>query len=164
MKPRIHTYVSDINFARLHELAKRPGHSLCGVVDEALSQYLSGNKEYEREAAIARRLDRLSRQFDRLEQKDVVLGETLALFIRYFLMVTPQLPANQLDAARAKGEEQFDQFLEQLGRDLQSGSRALQRAFDDVLADAHDFFSEAELERLHQPAPVRATKQGAEHA
>ena len=155
MKPRIHTYVSPINHARLHELAKRPGHSVCGVVDEALSQYLSGNRESEREAVVARRLDRLSRQFDRLEQKDIVLGETLALFIRYFLMVTPQLPASQLDAARTKGDEQFDQFLEQLGRDLQSGSRVLQRAAETVTAQESDFLSEVELERLHQPAPPR---------
>ncbi len=164
MKPRIHTYVSDINFARLHEFAKRPGQSLCGVVDEALTQYLSGNKESEREAVIARRLDRLSRQFDRLEQKDTVLGETLALFIRYFLMVTPQLPAHHLDAARAKGEEQFEQFLEQLGRDLQSGTRSLQRAMNEATAEANDFFSEAELERLHQPAPKRPAEKEAGHA
>jgi len=163
MKPRIHTYVSQINFARLHELAKRPGHSLCGVVDEALSEYLSGNKDSAREAVIARRLDRLSRQFDRLEQKDIVLGETLALFIRYFLMVTPQLPASQLDAARAKGEEQFEQFLEQLGRDLQSGSRTLQRACDDAQAEVNDFLSEAELERLHAPAPERETGNEVRH-
>ena len=164
MKPRIHTYVSDLNFARVHELAKRPGYSLCGIVDDALTEYLSGTKENEREAVFARRLDRLSRQLDRLEQKDTVHGETLALYIRYFLMVTPQLPSSQLDVARAKGEEQFDQFLEQLGRDLQSGKRSLQTAVDEVVAGASDFFSEAELERLHVPAPDRSTKEEAGHA
>lgn len=158
MKPRIHTYVSDMNYARLHELAKRPGKSLCSVVDDALDAYFHGDNERMQEAVTGRRLDRLTRQFDRLEQKNMVVGETLALFVRYFLMVTPQLPANQLDAARVKGDQQFDAFLEQLGRDLQSGERLLQRAVDDVLATRDDFFTEAELDRLDTPAPKGKSK------
>ncbi|MEO1304138.1 MAG: CopG family transcriptional regulator [Pseudomonadota bacterium] len=158
MKPRIHTYISETNFVRLHAEAKKPGQSLWSVVDDALKAYLGGDADRQKEALVARRLDRLTRQFDRLERNDTVLGETLALFIRYFLMVTPQLPANQLDAARAKGDQQFDQFLEQLGRDLQSGKRLLQRAVDDVIADETSFFSEEDLDRLHRPAPEGSTR------
>lgn len=164
MKPRFNIYVSDTNAARVVALNKQTGRSLTSIFDTALDDYFAGVRDDERDAAIVRRLDRLTRQFDRLEHKDTVLGETLALFIRYFLMVTPQLPADQLDAARAKGEQQFGQFVEQLGRDLQSGKRMLQRAVDDVIADASDFFTEDELERLHNPAPVRASKKEAGHA
>tara|TARA_R110000803_G_scaffold12254_1_gene35582 strand:+ start:160 stop:666 length:507 start_codon:yes stop_codon:yes gene_type:complete len=162
MKPRIHPYVSDINFARLRALAARPDKTESSVVDDALSAFFTCLKDDERDAAIIRRLDRLTRQFDRLERNGTVLGETLALFIRYFLMVTPQLAADQLDVARAKGDQQFDAFLEQLGRDLQSGRRLLQRAIDDVVADEADYFTHAELDRLHQPAPERAVKPGAD--
>lgn len=155
MKARIHPYISDLNYARLSALAARPDKTISTVTDDAFSAYFTSIKDDERDAAIIRRLDRLTRQFDRLEKHDTVVGETLALYVRYFLMVTPQVPAVQLDAARAKGEQQFEAFLDQLGRDLQSGKRHLERAVDDVIADATDFFTDAEIDRLHQPAPER---------
>ena len=68
------------------------------------------------------------------------------------------------DAARAKGEQHFQAFIEQLGRDLQSGRRVLQRAVDEVTADANDFFSAQDLERLHQPAPDPASQEGGSDA
>ena len=153
MKSRINVHVSDLNVAKLHALALRRGRTLTDLVDAALTEYFTDASRDERDAAIVRRLDRLTRQFDRLEQKDTVLGETLALFIRYFLMVTPSLPAGQIDAARAEGEKQFNLFVEQLGRDLQSGKRVLQRAVDEAMADENQFFTEEDLDRLHNPAP-----------
>lgn len=168
MKSRINVHVSDLNVAKLHALAMRRGRTLTALVDAALTDYFADASKDERDAAIVRRLDRLTRQFDRLEQKDTVLGETLALFIRYFLMVTPKVPTHQLGAARAEGEQQFNMFIEQLGRDLQSGKRVLQRAVDEALAEEHEFFSEAELDRLHNPAPAKesdlSSKEETDHA
>lgn len=156
MKPRIHPYISELNYARVIALANRPDMTVSTVADKAFSAFFTSLKDDQRDSAILRRLDRLTRQFNILERKDMVLGETLALYIRYFLMVTPQLPASQLDAARAQGEQQFDQFLEQLGRDLQSGQRVLQRAVDDVLAESRDFFTDAEFERFDQRASAQS--------
>jgi len=164
MKPRIHPYISPLNYSRVRALAERPDMSESSVVDKALSAFFTSAHDDQRDAALIRRLDRLTRQFDRLEQKDTVLGETLALFIRYFLMVTPKIPAAQLDAARADGEHQFENFLEQLGRDLQAGRRVLEKAVQDVIAERSDFFSFEDLDRLHQPAPERSVAKEAEDA
>ena len=164
MKPRIHPYISELNYSRVRALAERPDQSESSVVDRALTAFFTEQKDDERDAAIIRRLDRLTRQFDRLERQDMVHGETLALYNRYFHTVTPGLPANQMDAARAKGEQHFQAFIEQLGRDLQSGRRVLQRAVDEVTADANDFFSAQDLERLHQPAPDPASQEGGSDA
>lgn len=161
MKSRINVHISDLNVAKLQALALRRGRTQTDLVDAALTEYFTDSSRDERDAAIVRRLDRLTRQFNRLEQKDTVLGETLALFIRYFLMVTPSLPTSQIDAARAEGEKQFNLFIEQLGRDLQSGKRVLQRAVDEAIAEENQFFTEEELDRLHNPAPER---EGASHA
>ena len=51
------------------------------------------------QAAIARRLDRLSRQAERLERDQNIEIETLALFIRYFLTVSTPIPEAHQDAA-----------------------------------------------------------------
>src|SRR2546427_6595148 len=70
----------------------------------------------QREAAIAKRLDRLSRHAERMERDQNIQIETLALFIRYFLTVSTPVPEAHQDAARAQGKARFEQFVEQLDR------------------------------------------------
>ena len=155
MSVRIHPYISELNHARLSALATRPRQSISTIVDNALEAYFTSSPDSLGGHAILRRLDRLTRQFDRLEQKDLVLGETLALFVRYFMMITPPVPADRQDAARAAGDLRFETFIDQLGIELQAGRRLLQRAIDQVLLDESDLFTSAELDKLHVPAPER---------
>ena len=84
-------------------------------------------------AAIAKRLDRLSRQAERMERDQSIAIETLALFIRYYLTVSTPVPEAHQEAARALGKARFEQFTEQLGRHLMRG-RSLVR---DVVEELH---------------------------
>lgn len=147
MKPRLHPYVSEDNYARVRAMAARPNETESAVVDRALSAFFAGHHDDRRDAAIIRRLDRLTRQFDRLERNDLILNEMTALFVRYFMTVTPPVPPSQMDAARAQGSARFERFVETLGRDLRAGRRILQRAIDEIVAEERDFFSGADLER-----------------
>lgn len=156
MKTRVRPYISASNLVRLKALAKRPNLTISSIVDQALTDFFEGDAHGQGGSAISRRLDTLTRQFDRLERNDHANGETLALFIRYFLTVTPPVASSQLNAARAQGHKRFDAFVEHLGRELRSGRRLLQAAIDDVIADETDFFTSDELARLDMPAPERA--------
>lgn len=158
MSTRIRPYISDTNAALLRGLASRPNASESSIVDAALTLYVSSQADSVGGAGIIRRLDRLTRQFDRLERNDLVIKETLGLFIRYFLMVVAPVPEERQAAAKAQGEERFESFLEQLGIELKSGRRLLQAAVDSVLTDKSDFFSDDELARLHQPVPDKSEK------
>ncbi len=142
MKPRIQPYISPENFHWLKAMAKRPGLSESVIVDGAVTAYRAGEAENQREAAINRRLDRLTRQFGRIERDNLVLAETLATFVHYFLTVTPPVPANQVEAARAKGDLRFDLFVRQVAEALRSGQRILQNAVEDVTAEAASFKSD----------------------
>ena len=160
MSVRIHPYISELNYARLKAMASRPlRQSESSIVNNALEAYFTSSPDSMGGHAILRRLDRLTRQFDRLEQKDLVIGETLALFVRYFMMVTPPVPADRQDAARAAGDLRFETFIDQLGIELQAGRRLLQRAIDQVLLDEADLFTSAQLDQLHVPAPERKGSQ-----
>lgn len=156
MKPRLHPYVCEDNYQRVRAMAARPNETESSVVDKALSAFFASHHDDQRDAAIIRRLDRLTRQFDRLERNDLVLNELTALFVRYFLTVTPPVPPAQMEAARAQGHIRFERFIDHLGRDLRAGKRLLQRAIDEIVADETDFFTHAELDRLHQPQPEEA--------
>ena len=136
MKPRIQPYISPEIYHWLTAMAKRPGLSESVIVDRALTAYRASEAENKREAAINRRLDRLTRQFGRIERDNLVLAETLATFVHYFLTVTPPVPANQVEAARAKGDMRFDLFVRQVAEALRSGQRILQKAVEDVTEEA----------------------------
>ena len=142
MKPRIQPYISPETHHRLQAMAKRPGLSESALVDKALTAWFAGEADNQREAAINRRLDRLTRQFGRIERDNLVLAETLATFVHYFLTVTPPVPANQVEAARAKGDLRFDLFVRQVAEALRSGQRILQNAVEDVTAEAASFESD----------------------
>ena len=77
-------------------------------------------------------MDKLCRQVDGLDEDLAILGETLSLFIRFWLTVTPPLPDSAQASARAKGAERFDGFLQSLGRRLATGDRFMKELSRDV--------------------------------
>lgn len=120
-RARLNIFLEPDHAKRLEELAVHKGISKSSLIAAALSSFLGVAGGEQREAVMARRLDRLSRQFDRLERDQYILIETLALYIRYYLTVSLPVPEGQQDAARAQGRLRFTQFVEQLGRHLQRG-------------------------------------------
>ncbi|MCG8357094.1 MAG: CopG family transcriptional regulator [Kiloniellales bacterium] len=158
MKPRLCVYLSDQVDQRLAAAARRPGASKSAITDAALAAFLSPERDDQRDAAIIRRLDRLSRQFDRLERDQTILSETLALFVRYYLTITPPLPGAEQDAARALGKERFEYFVAQVGRRLAGGRSMIRDVLEEISADESDFFTQEEVDAL------RAVKETTSHA
>ena len=89
---RLNLFIPPEHARRLEEVAAKKGASKSSIVAAALSSWLSPDSGDQREAAIAKRLDRLSRQFERLERDQNIEIETLALFIRYYLTVSTPVP------------------------------------------------------------------------
>lgn len=71
---------------------------------------------------MVRRLDRLTRAIERLERDLTISIEAAALFVKFRLTTTPQLPDTMREAAQAKGRERYEGFVEALGRRLAKGS------------------------------------------
>ena len=98
------------------------------VVEAALASHLSPDGADRLEAALARRLDRMTRQLERLERHVTISNEALAVFVRFWLTSTPPLPDTALPAAQAKGRERYEGFVEALGP--AAGARANARRRD----------------------------------
>lgn len=64
----------------------------------------------------SRRLDRISRQLEKLYYHVEAGNEGFALYLRRWLAVTPVLPGEATPAARADAEKRFDHFIEALER------------------------------------------------
>ena len=125
MRTRMNVYFPPELLRQLIDLADRKRLSRSSIVEAAVTSFLSPDGADRTEAALIRRLDRMSRQIQRLERDVSIATETLALFVRFWLTVTPQLPADAQAAAQAKGRERFEGFVEALGRRLAQGRTLL---------------------------------------
>lgn len=133
-KVQLSIYLDPDTFKTLDAFAKRRAQPKSLVAEAAIASFLSPDNSDRREAAIAKRLDRIARVLERLERNDTVTLETVALFIRFWLTSTPALPEHSTPAARAKGAGRYDRFVEALGRRLSSGSTVLDEVSTDLQA------------------------------
>ncbi|MEY9652514.1 DNA-binding transcriptional MocR family regulator [Bradyrhizobium elkanii] len=133
MRDRMNVYFPPELLKQISELADRKKLSRSAIVEAAVASFLSPDGADRREAAFTRRLDRLSRQMQRLERDVGLTAETImALFIRFWLTITPPLPNDAQAAAQAKGRERFEGFVEALGRRLQKGQSFLREIPEDI--------------------------------
>ncbi len=131
------TLPSDL-LARLNDLADRRKLSRSAVAEAAIASFLSPDALDTREAAFTRRLDRLSRQTARLERDVRLTADTLALFVRHWLTITPPLPSEAHATARIKGQERFEVFVQTLAIRLQQGNSFLSEIPDDIAPGRED--------------------------
>ncbi len=107
--------------SQLADYAGRKRISQALVVEAALASFLSPDASERMEAAISRRLDRHTRQLERLEHHVKISNEAIALFVRFWLTTTPALPDAARAAAQASGNERYRSFIEALGRRIEKG-------------------------------------------
>jgi predicted transcriptional regulator len=127
---------------KLADYASQKHVSQAVVVETALVSFLSPDGADRLEAALARRLDRMTRRMERLERHVTISNEALAVFIRFWLTSTPPLPDTTLAAAQTKGRERYDGFVEALSRRLARGRKLA----DEVSIDVDAVASESTVE------------------
>src|ERR1700758_2852139 len=118
----VHTFRLPPDLAgRLADYAAQKRVPQALVVEAALASYLSPDAADRLEAALARRLDRMTRDMERIERHVTISNEALAVFVRFWLTSTPPLPDSALAAAQTKGRERYEGYVEALGRRLARG-------------------------------------------
>ena len=125
---------------RVEALSLRRKVSKSAVIEAAVASFLSGDTAENMEAALSRRMDRLGRQIATLDEDLAILGDTLSLFIRFWLTITPPLSESDQASARAKGMERFNGFVQSLARRLATEDRFLKELSREI--EAFEFDSE----------------------
>lgn len=131
-KKRLSVYLDPDLMRLLADFADRRERSRSIVAEAAIASFLSPDADERQEAAIAKRLDRIDRNIRRLERDIGIANEAFAIFIRSWLTSTASLPETAQAAARAKGGERYDKFLEALGRRLAKGPHLTQEVLRDI--------------------------------
>ncbi|MBL4768653.1 MAG: hypothetical protein JKY94_13265 [Rhodobacteraceae bacterium] len=141
MKPRINIYLDDHVAAQLTLLSKRPGLNKSRIVNDALDRFFNPERDQTFEKAMLRRLDHMSKSQAKIERNESIATETLALFVRYFLTITPPLPQAEQAAAHALGKERFEVFVAQVGRRLAQDQSLLNEVLARIADNRPDLFT-----------------------
>src|SRR2546430_3009898 len=92
MKERLSVYLDPHVMRSLIDYSDRRGKSKSLIAEAAIASFLSPDAAERQEAALARRLDRLVRQTERLERHVRGPGGALGLFGPFLLTPAPALP------------------------------------------------------------------------
>lgn len=124
MKVRQNLYIDQAISDALEALAAGPGGNKSRLVNDAVAAWLARRGTKEIDDLLKVRLDRMSREIALIRRDSEVILESLALFVRYQLLVTAPLPEAD-SSALAVGLDRFEKFVAQVGRQLASGRRTL---------------------------------------
>ncbi|MEP6828543.1 MAG: hypothetical protein ABJA10_10765, partial [Aestuariivirga sp.] len=140
-KPRHNIYLSRSVADRLELACKRPGATKSALIDKALDRLLSPERDQTSEAGLLRRLDRMSKQLSEINRNQQIVVESLALFIRYYLTITPPLPKSEQEPARGLGNQRFEFFIAQVGKRLAGGQNIVGEVLERIVANDPDLFT-----------------------
>ena len=162
-KQMVRGYVGDHVYRKLRLAVSRPGVTFSKTINDALDHWLSKERTDNQMGALIRRLDRMTRNQDRIINQQVVMLESQGLFVRLFLTNIPQLPDEEKPAAKIEGARRYELYREMLKQLLSESSRGFLGPLEDIVTGESQFFTHEELELLHKPAPARPGNQEAEN-
>ncbi|MGE0183982.1 MAG: hypothetical protein AB7F91_13335 [Parvularculaceae bacterium] len=117
-KRRISIYLGADAERLLNRAIEDRGASMSGVIEAAIKAMLDEDAKRSDLALLADRVNKLARAAERIADETTAQTETLALFILYYLCITPPLPESTRLAAEALGKKRFDRFIGQVSEKL----------------------------------------------
>lgn len=168
MKMRLNTYLSPDLYGQVGAAAHKQGLAKAAIIEAAVASFFSPDAADRREAVLVRRLDRLTRQLERVERDLAITTETVALFVRFWLATTPPAPESVAAALRAQGQERYRGFVETLGRRLQRGNSLVREVSEEIWPEQRTTSSRRAAEpdetadmaggAIHTPDPDTSTE------
>jgi hypothetical protein len=142
-KKRYTLYLSRPLARKFDLVAQQRQGAKSALVEEALRASLEPQQHPGVEEGLARRLNELNKSVATIKRDVAIATETLALFVRYFLTITPPLPQSEQEPARLLGKERFQVFVAQIGRRLAGDHRLVSEVLESIAQNEPDLFSTA---------------------
>jgi hypothetical protein len=143
MKERVWVSLSDTIAKRLERAAEDAHVLKSDIVEEALKAFFDPKPDAMPQTLLLRRLDQMSRVLATIGRDVAIVTETLGLYVRYVLTVTPPLAKSEQEAARELGRERFERFVAQVGRRLGSDQRLIAQVLETIAAEKPGLFGDA---------------------
>ena len=120
MRYRHALYLSEAMTQRLQLVAEAHRLSKSEILERALRRYLTAESNDISHDLINIQQEANARSLRRLERDLAIAVELMATFVRYFVMITPPLPEDAHEAARALGQLRFEQVIESVANRLKT--------------------------------------------
>lgn len=140
-KKRYALYISRPLASKFDLVAQQRHGSKSAMLEEALRLSLEPQRVPGAEEVLVRRLDELHKVVGTVNRDVAIVTETLALFVRYFLTITPPLPQSEQEPARLLGRERFQVFVAQVGRRLATDHRLVSEVLETIARNNPDLFA-----------------------
>lgn len=150
---RINIHISPDADALLNRAVTGGAANKGAVVDAAIKELLDPKRKESAQAKMVQRLDRLTRAMEKMADEGIAQSETLALFVLYYLCITPPLPETARASAEAVGRKRFDHFIAQVGQRLVGKER-----YTDAILASIDLLRTGETD---EPRPTSETRERA---
>jgi hypothetical protein len=138
-RKRIAFRVQSPLLARVDAEARSTGTSRQQFLEAALAERFSEESQEERDALIARRLNRIDSRLSVIEREIEILAEWHGLYLRMWFATHPEIPEDQREAALRQAQQRYDRFLASLGKRVGSGQSLMQELPKEVALKAQDF-------------------------
>lgn len=142
-KKRYTLYLSRPLARKFDQIAKLRNGAKSALVEEALKANLEPQQHPGVEEGLARRLNDLNKAVAAVGREVAVATETLGLFVRYFLTITPPLPQSEQEPARLLGKERYEVLIAQIGKRLAGNHRLVSEVLETIAANQPDLFATA---------------------
>ena len=136
-KPKMNVRVLPETRQMLDRHPRRSGVSKGSVVDAAIAHYCAPERQ---DDAVLERLAQHAKRLDRIGRDQRITTEMIALFVRYYLSVTPALSEEAQRLAKQTGAKRFEQFIERVTEQVRGGGGLTAEVAEDVTPTAADFF------------------------
>jgi hypothetical protein len=150
MKKRYTIYLSKKVADRFDAVARVLG-AKSALVEKGLDRQLDPDRIQRHDEALLRRMDGVVKGFADVQRDVAIATETLSLYVRYFLTVTPPVPKVDQEAARAIGRERFQVFVAQVGRRLAGDHRLITEVLESIMATNPNLLADATDDGLVRP-------------
>ncbi|NJO32852.1 MAG: CopG family transcriptional regulator [Rhodospirillales bacterium] len=127
MRQRHALYLSRAMSQRLQAMAETHRVAKSQILERALRRYLADESGDPAADLLVLQQESNSRSLRRLERDLAIASELTATFVRYFVTITPPLPASEHAAARALGQLRFERVIEDVARRLRTDRSLIAR-------------------------------------
>src|SRR5262245_22362946 len=163
-KKRYCLYLSRPLAHQLERVASLRHGSKSALLEEALRKSLEPEQVPGVEEGLVRRLNELHKALAAIARDVTVATETLALFVRYMLTVTPPIPDGDQESARLTGRKRYDVFLAEVGKRVAENALLAAEVLRTVPVDQPDLFATAQgggsLKNHSSPRPQHSGTNG----
>ena len=126
---------------KLDQVARDRHGGKSALVEDAVRASLEPQPHGGIEEGLARRLSEINRTLATLARDQLVATETLALFVRYFLIATPPIPDSDQESARLVGRKRYEVLLAEVGRRVAEDRRLAAEVLQTIPIDQPDLFA-----------------------